>query len=109
MRAAQLHQDAIGWFGLMTGHASMLWAPLQQERFEKLGVLNTGERWLSMLLKRLMMTSWDMWSDRNDIKHGGHTLSVLPASFLESRSPLVLLLEIIFVWVVIEYSTTTPS
>ena len=53
----------------------MLWAPLQQERFEKLGVLNTGERWLSMLLKRLMMTSWDMWSDRNDIKHGGHTLA----------------------------------
>ena len=62
-------QLQLGWFGMIVGHPIKGWDQVQQEYYTSISSKKTGRRWLTQLLKCLMSIAWDMWSDRNNIKH----------------------------------------
>ena len=66
-------QTALGWFPLMMGKMTFGWSEIQQAYFRELGKSNMLERWCKQILKQLMMVAWDLWADRNDIKHNTMT------------------------------------
>ena len=57
-------QDHLGWLALFDGVVPDQWIDLQQNYFEWLGKRNTGFRWATSLIQKLLLLSWDMWKDR---------------------------------------------
>ena len=57
-------QSLIGWHAFLEGRASKLWASVQQGHYESLGKRNTGHRWLSLLIRKLLDVAWDQWEHR---------------------------------------------
>jgi len=72
-QTALKEQESIGWHAFLLGFASSKLAEVQQEYFASLKMMNTGERWLSALITKLQQTAWDMWDNRNDVKHNSIT------------------------------------
>ena len=66
-------QTAVGWFPLMMGKMTKGWIETQQTYLREMNMGDKLERWTKQLLKQLMMIAWDMWADRNNIKHNTMT------------------------------------
>ena len=57
-------QDMIGWDAFLEGRVSKLWAVVQHEHYTASGKRNTGQRWLSLLIRKLLDVAWDQWEHR---------------------------------------------
>ena len=68
-RDAFEEQSEIGWGNLVMGLPSKKWSYYQQKHFNLIGSRRSGKRWVTMLLKLLMNTAWDMWDSRCDWRH----------------------------------------
>jgi hypothetical protein len=62
-------QDSIGWCQLLLGRIAKKWSNAQQRCIDSLQKKNTGRRWAISLIQKALEVSWDMWEQRNDIKH----------------------------------------
>ena len=49
------------------GKAAKQWAGIQQEHYSRIRDRRQGKRWLTMVIKQVMLMAWDMWADRNNI------------------------------------------
>ncbi len=76
LRNAISHQSRIGWFGLLTGHVSKYWRQRQRVYFCQHDPEKCDLRWATAVQKHLFQIAWDMWSDRNNIKHNSTTSAV---------------------------------
>ena len=52
---------------------SKLWAPAQHQIYLALGKKNTGLRWVSQLIRKLLDMAWDQWEHRCGIATGKET------------------------------------
>jgi hypothetical protein len=62
-------QDAIGWYQFLLGRFGRKWSDAQQRFIDSLQKKNTGRRWTISLIQKALDVAWDMWEQRNDIKH----------------------------------------
>jgi hypothetical protein len=74
-------QSRIGWQALLEGCLVCEWAAVQQSYYTWIGSRRTGRRWVSLLIRKLWDTAWDLWEHRNGIVHrasvnSGHLHSV---------------------------------
>jgi hypothetical protein len=53
----------------LKGRLSYQWGEIQDAYFKWLGKRNTGRTWVIALMKKLWNIMWDMWDNRNDVKH----------------------------------------
>jgi ribonuclease HI len=60
-------QDRIGWDHFLEGSLSNNWASTQQHHYISINKLNSGQRWLTELIKKLWKIAWDIWTYRNGI------------------------------------------
>jgi hypothetical protein len=62
-----LDQDVVGWGAfLVEGGVLHVWAAKQQEYYYNwIKRPNTGQRWITILIKKLWEISWNMWEQRN--------------------------------------------
>ena len=70
---AMRHQYKIGWFGLLTGRASIYWTYAQRDFHQKMKIDKPARRWTTQVLQQLFRIAWDLWKDRNNIKHSTAT------------------------------------
>ena len=70
---ATRHQNQIGWFGLLTGRISRYWTDAQHAYYVRQKIDKLPRRWASALIKQFFLVAWDLWKDRNDIKHSSPT------------------------------------
>jgi hypothetical protein len=61
-------QDQIGWLPFFEGCITIEWAGVQEAHYLWLGRRNTGKRWASSLVIKLLDIAWDLWDHRNQIK-----------------------------------------
>jgi hypothetical protein len=62
-------QDAIGWYQFLIGRIARKWSDAQQRYIDSLNKKNSGRRWAASLIQKALDVAWDMWEQRNDIKH----------------------------------------
>ena len=62
-------QNDIGWTAFIEGRLSTHWASAQQHHFQALHKKNTGHRWVSSLIQKLLDVAWDQWDHRCGITH----------------------------------------
>jgi hypothetical protein len=62
-------QDSIGWYQLLLGRIGRKWSDSQQRYIDSLHKKNTGRRWAISLIQKALDVAWDMWEQRNHIKH----------------------------------------
>jgi hypothetical protein len=62
-------QDTIGWYQLLLGRIARKWSDSQQRYIDSLQKKNTGRRWAISVIQKALDVAWDMWEQRNDIKH----------------------------------------
>jgi hypothetical protein len=62
-----LKQDRLGWDAAFEGKWHVGWAEVQETYFKFIGSQRSGKRWLVALIKKLWLTAWDLWEDRNGI------------------------------------------
>jgi hypothetical protein len=62
-------QMSIGWYNFFMGRISYLWAATQQAYLTELGKRQTGHRWATLLVTKLLAVAWDQWNHRNRIAH----------------------------------------
>ena len=62
-------QDLIGWYQFLLGRVGRKWSDAQQRYIDSLYKRNTGRRWTISLIQKALDVAWDMWEQRNDIKH----------------------------------------
>ncbi len=68
-RHAVKEQDQIGWHQLLLGRIGNKWSDAQQRHIDSLQKKNTGRRWTISLIQKALEIAWDMWEQRNHIKH----------------------------------------
>jgi hypothetical protein len=66
---AAREQDGVGWCQLPLGRIAKKWSDAQQRHADSLQKKNAGQRWAISLVQKALEVSWDMWEQRNDIKH----------------------------------------
>ena len=62
-------QERIGWWALICGRWSHLWAKAQDTYFTAIKSPKSSKRWQANLIRLFWETSWDIWDQRNDIEH----------------------------------------
>ena len=62
-------QNNIGWTAFIEGRLSTHWASAQQHHFQALHKKNTGHRWVSSLIQKLLDVAWDQWDHWCGINH----------------------------------------
>ena len=62
-------QDRIGWYQFLLGRLGRRWSDAQQRYLDSLHQRHTGRRWTISLITKAIEVAWDMWEQRNDIKH----------------------------------------
>ena len=62
-------QDSIGWGLALEGCLAQKWREEQDTFWKAFKSRKSSRRWTTALLKRLMMTAWDMWNHRNKALH----------------------------------------
>jgi hypothetical protein len=77
-------QSGLGWQAFLEGCLSIEWAAVQQSYYTWIRSRRTGRRWVSLLIRKLWDTAWDLWEHRNGIVHratvnSGHLLRVQTA------------------------------
>jgi hypothetical protein len=60
-------QDQIGWDSFIEGSISTAWASTQHSYYLSLNKKNSGQRWLTEIIKKLWKIAWDLWMYRNGI------------------------------------------
>jgi hypothetical protein len=68
-RHAVKEQDQIGWCQLLLGRIGNKWSDAQQRCVDSLQKKNTGRRWTISLIQKALEIAWDVWEQRNHIKH----------------------------------------
>jgi hypothetical protein len=81
LQCALVAQNTIGWYNFLTGKVSIRWQHVQQQYFNWLKRRNTGEAWVTALIKKLWEVSWDLWDHRNEVRL--NTLSPINHRILE--------------------------
>ena len=66
---AVAEQDRIGWYQFFLGRLGKKWSDAQQRYIDSLNQKNTGRRWTIAIIQKAIDMAWDMWEQRNDIKH----------------------------------------
>jgi hypothetical protein len=61
--------DAQGWQAFFEGCLACDWAAIQHKYYVWIGSRRSGRRWVSMLIRKLWDTAWDLWEHRNGIVH----------------------------------------
>ena len=61
-------QDCIGWLALFEGCIAVQWAGAQEAHFIWAGRRNTGKRWATSLVVKLLEVAWDLWDHCNQVK-----------------------------------------
>ena len=85
VRDAFAEQLEIGWGNLVMGLPSKKWSYYQQKHFNLIGSRRSGKRWVTMLLKLLMNTAWDMWDSRCEWRHRvGNARDVMAENLLNA-------------------------
>jgi hypothetical protein len=64
-----MHQNSIGWNGMLEGGFSYAWAKAQQAYLEGLSSRRTGFKWQVEVCRRIWKIPWSMWKHRNDVEH----------------------------------------
>jgi hypothetical protein len=67
LAAAIAEQDDIGWNSAFEGRWSTKWIEIQERHFKNSHLRRSGLRWLSALIRKLWLTSWDLWDHRNGV------------------------------------------
>jgi hypothetical protein len=62
-------QEQIGWGLMLEGCLSQHWKAVQDEYYVWLDRRNTGRRWAELVIAKLIDVAWDMWEQRNQIRH----------------------------------------
>lgn len=62
-------QDALGWHAFLGGFLTNQWESVQGMYLKSLLSKVTIRRWLSELLRKLWLVSWDLWDHRNTLLH----------------------------------------
>ena len=62
-------QGKIGWHQFFLGCLGRKWSDAQQRYIDSLNQENTGRRWTITIIQKAIDMAWDMWEQRNDIKH----------------------------------------
>jgi hypothetical protein len=62
-------QDNIGWCQLLLGRIAWKWSDSQQRCVDSLQKKNTGRRWAISVIQKALDVAWNMWEQRNDVKH----------------------------------------
>ena len=60
-------QEQLGWDAFIKGRLSLELAATQQCLFTHMQLRNTGKRWVSQHIKKLLEVSWDQWEHCNVI------------------------------------------
>ena len=60
----------IGWENAVRGQLHYEWAASQHRHYQSIGSRKSGNRWITALITKLVLVSWDMWEHRNGILHG---------------------------------------
>ena len=79
-------QKGIGWRNALGGSLSNLWKEIQHNYYIFIGSRKTGVRWVSTLIKKLWLISWDQWADRNNILHESPLADDLSGALTLDRS-----------------------
>ena len=58
---------------MMTGRISSLWTESQKIYWQKEKIDKLPRRWASALIRKLFLVAWDLWKDRNNIKHSSES------------------------------------
>jgi len=66
-------QEAIGWGLALEGCLAARWREEQDQYWKAFKSRKSSKRWTTALIKRLMMTAWDMWHHRNEALHKSKT------------------------------------
>ena len=78
LRLALLEQDSIGWYQFVLGLHSSRFADIQHQYFISINKKNTGLRWTTLLIQKLLDVAWDMWQQRNNVlKKSPHELFLI--------------------------------
>ena len=62
-------QSLIGWNGVLEGCLSREWTNRQSQYFKDQNSRRSGQRWMSILIRRLWKIPWDLWQHRNHKEH----------------------------------------
>ena len=65
-----LEQHEIGWELMLYGFVGVQWQQVQEEHYRQIRSQRSAKRWTRMLIRKLILVSWDMWRHRNGILHG---------------------------------------
>jgi hypothetical protein len=70
-------QDTIGWDHFLRGKLSHKWAHLQQDYLYRTNPSSTFDRakWIRQIIKPLILACLDLWTLRNEERHGHDTAS----------------------------------
>ena len=68
-RHAVKEQDQIGWYQLLLVRIGNKWSDAQQRHIDSLQKKSAGRRWTIYLIQKALEIAWDMWEQRNHIKH----------------------------------------
>jgi hypothetical protein len=66
---AAREQDGIGWCQLLLWRIALKWSDSQQRHIDTLQKYNIGRRWAVSVIQKVLDVAWDVWEQRNDIKH----------------------------------------
>jgi hypothetical protein len=66
-------RDRIGWLAFFEGCIAVEWAGVQEAHFILLGRRNTGKRWATSLVVKLLQVAWDLCDNQNQVKHNLET------------------------------------
>jgi hypothetical protein len=67
LRQVVLDQDRMGWDAAFEGKWHVGWAEVQETYLKSIGSRKSGKRWLIALIKKIWLTAWDLWEDRNGV------------------------------------------
>ena len=85
---AQSLQSIIGWEPFLRGFPAKAWSSSQHCHYQHLNSKQTGQRWLTELIKKMWAISWDMWRFRNGVLHSQSTDTPTNLTFLITSSIL---------------------
>jgi len=66
-------QQTLGWGIALEGCLVMQWQEEQDRFWKAFKSWQSSKCWTSALIQRLMMTTWNMWQDHNEVLHNSET------------------------------------
>ena len=63
-------QNKIGWDNFILGRWSLRWQRIQENYYASIKSKRSVKRWAAVIIHKLIMIVWDLWSFRNELVHG---------------------------------------